>query len=410
MIDEEHFRARNETNIRERLKWELDNMTTPLPSYKRIRGFVISQEPLPRTRLGKIQRYRLAAEYQRLSDPQHAARPSGPEGGSGTADFNALSQTALNFLTDSLKRDLQITDHLELDLGLDSLGRIELLLNLQERLGLELSDEQAMDFFMSATIGDLLAELRKIVPEGAPVLTEDKPLAWGEIVRESPQPASLKDITLSFGPFGVFFNIVVITFFKIIFRIFFLLRVRGQRHLPQEGPYLICPNHTSYLDGLFVLAALPYRVALQTYFVGLSQFFRNFLLRPFIRLARLIPMEMTFNITEALKVSAYVLRQKKIVCYFPEGQRSIDGEVKEFKKGVGVLSKELQIPVVPVYLQGAFATWPRKWRFPRLARVTVHIGEVLSPEILSAAGSDYEHIAQEIRASVDKIKQHCCNI
>jgi long-chain acyl-CoA synthetase len=403
--NEDYFKERNETGIRGKLTWELENISAQLPTYQRIKGFALSKDPLPRTRLGKLMRYRLEQMYQHLSKQE--SQEHKPAEVSKAVDNSRPLEIARTFLEQILKKKVNLKDHLELDLGLDSLNRIELLLQLQDRLGLKITDEEAMEFFMSATVEDLANKLKKIM-ESSNLKMEDGSLNWHKALHESPKEETLKKIKIEFGVLAIIFNLVMITLLKIIFFLLFFVRAQGRANLPKQGPYLICPNHTSYLDGLLVLVALPFSVALRTYFVGFSQFFENAVLRPIIPIARLIPLEMSSQLIEALKSCSYVLRKGKMVCYFPEGQRSIDGEVKEFKKGVGILVKELNVPVVPVYLDGAFKTWNRTMKGPRIfTPVKVKFGPVLDfPEgklgILDEA--IYETIASKLRKKVIELK------
>jgi len=412
VVDEEQFRLQQVSGIRDKIKWEMDNISAQLPSYKRVQSFVISKDALPRTRLGKIKRYQLEPIYSRLSCSESRPDPERPLPEFQKGQFESMTQFAMTFIQQTLQREVHEKDHLELDLGLDSLGRIELLLNIQERLNLELDDDQSMDFFMCNTIQDLMDQLKRVIPNNIGPIKEDATIQWGRILTEVPQEKTVNCIKLSFGFFSLFFNIVVITILKFMFKILFLLRTEGTEHLPRKGPYLICPNHTSYLDGLFVLCSLPYAVVLQTYFVGYRNFFDNGYLRPFIKVARLIPLEVNYNLIEALKACAYVLRHDKIVCYFPEGQRSIDGEMNKFKKGVGILLKELNITVVPVYLEGAFKTWPRTRHYPHLAAVKTCFSAPVSLADLvnegeGGGGDVYDGIAENLRARVGSIKQQC---
>ncbi len=410
VIDEEYFRLQQVSNIREKIKWEIDNVSVRLPTYKRIQGFSISQTPLPRTRLGKIKRYELEPLYSRQKTSGRQDNPPGDRGG-GDAPFQSMTQSALLFVRETLQRDVREEDHLELDLGLDSLGRIELLLNIQEQLNLELDDEQSMKFFMCNTIRELMNHLKTVVPDGEQSFKEDKSVRWEEILLESPQENTINRIKLFFGPLALIFNIIVISLCKLVFKIFFFLKTEGGHNLPEKGPYLICPNHASYLDGLFVVCSLPYKIALQTYFVGYSKFFERFYFRPFIKIARLIPLEISHNLIEALRACSFVLRQGKIVCYFPEGQRSIDGEMNQFKRGVGILLKELAVPVVPVFIEGSHKAWPRTRRFPRPAPVKVFIGAPKTVDALisdiSGEGNEYDGVAAGLRDVVGAIKQQC---
>lgn len=321
------------------------------------------------------------------------------------------SRNAMALLKETLKKDVNINDHLELDLGLDSLGRIELLLNLQSALNLEISDEEAMGFFMSLTVKDLLLKLKNILVNTETQAKKEKAFIWEKIIRENPSAGTLNKINLKPGIFNIIFSLIVISMFKLIFRVLFLLRVEGAQNLKEKGPYLICPNHTSYFDGLVILSSLPFRTALNSYFVGYSAIFEHFLLRGFVKTARLIPLELSLNLIEALQACAFVLRNSKIVCYFPEGQRSIDGEIKDFKKGVGILIKELDIPVIPAYIEGSFRAWPRYRALPKLSRIKIKYGPMTTmSELIQGATpkekeESYEIIAGNLRKKVTQLIQ-----
>ena len=114
--------------------------------------------------------------------------------------------------------------------------------------------------------------------------------------------------------------------------------------------------------------------------------------------------EVTFTETEILEQLDLAFNEIP-GSYFPAGQRSIDGSVQPFKKGIGILIKELDVPVVPDYIEGSFKTWPRGRRFPRLASVSVRFGKALHPadfEIITP-GEDrdpHQHIADQLREQV----------
>lgn len=409
VIDEEYFKAKNESGIRNKIKWELDSFSAKLPSYKRIRGFTISTTPLPRTRLGKIMRHKIEHLYAELlqNTSQKHEYLSQEE---INILYSEISQDAMAFLKETLKKNININDHLELDLGLDSLGRVELLLGLQQRLNLELNDDDAMDFFMSHTVKGLLTKLKNIMPDIVQQHKEQAVFLWEKALKDAPSSHTLNRLSLKLGIGNIIISFIIIFAFKIFFRIFFLLRVQGKNNLPEKGPYLICPNHTSYLDGLIVLSSLPFKTALNTYFVGYSMIFEHFLLKWLIKTARLIPLEISLNLVETLKTCAYVLRNNKNLCYFPEGQRSIDEEIKEFRKGVGILIKELNIPVVPVYIDGAFSAWPRSRKLPRLSKIKLTFGKMLNPNELAADVENgkgeaiYKQLATALQTKVAEMK------
>jgi long-chain acyl-CoA synthetase len=110
---------------------------------------------------------------------------------------------------------------------------------------------------------------------------------------------------------------------------------------------------------------------------------------------QVIPVDIDARLYRAMQMSAYVLRRGKILCVFPEGGRSRDGETKEFKKGVGILARELNIPVVPVAIQGTYEMLAAGKRFPRPTKVTVTFGKPFSP-----GGLDYDGIVKKLREEV----------
>jgi long-chain acyl-CoA synthetase len=193
-----------------------------------------------------------------------------------------------------------------------------------------------------------------------------------------------------------------------MFRIFWLLKIKGVGNLPKDGPYLICPNHASFLDGFVVFSSLPLKLAINTYFVGFSYIFEYPLSKWALKLARLLPINPDINLTDAMQAISYLLSHKKIVCIFPEGLRSVDEKVKEFKKGVGILIKELDTPVVPVYIKGSHQSWPRTSSLPKPYPLKIIFGKpCLGKELLKQREEnmkdDYETIAQGLREELFKL-------
>lgn len=416
VVNEDQMKANNEINVYERLKWQLENLSAKLKSYQRISGFVISKENLPRTRLGKIKRYQLSELYRNLSQSHSSTSITDQAVQEDPADMIQINETtrlALAQLEDVVGRKVNLKDHLELDLGLDSLTRIELLLNLQERLKFTLTDEQSMEFYLCQRVEELVNQLQKFVSDQWQASQTQNTLQWSTVLKEQPSAETLQKIKTTFTWWEMLINLLFISIFKILFKLFFFLKTEGRDNLPDKGPYLICPNHTNYLDGLIIFSALPYKVILNTYFVGYANFFENRIVGPFIKIGRLIPIEINHNLTEFFKACSYIFSRSMILCYFPEGQRSIDGQLNEFKKGVGILVKELNLPVVPVYIEGALEVWPRGQKWPKIfLPIKVKFGPILTPEKLGAQVTPigknidcYKYVAKNLQQEILKLKK-----
>ena len=195
----------------------------------------------------------------------------------------------------------------------------------------------------------------------------------------------------------------VVRFLGLWFRILLGLKVRGLERLPHGGPYLLCPNHLSYLDALVMLARLPYRVLQRVFFVGDSSFFAS----PFMRLvawvANVFPVDPDAHLLRAMKAGAHGLRSGRILGIFPEGSRSFDGRLGEFKKGAAILARELNVPMVPVAIRGTYEVWPRDRLRIRLHKVTVEFGAPIYPgaELRDDPyGADTERLREAVSALI----------
>ena len=163
-------------------------------------------------------------------------------------------------------------------------------------------------------------------------------------------------------------------------------------------------------DAFIVEASMPASLSKGLFFVGFRAYFDQPFIRNIVKYIRVIPIDPGMHFVEAMQASSYVLRNDKIVCIFPEGQRTIDGNIKEFKKGVGILAKELNIPLVPVLIVGSYESWPRTQSLPRPHPIKITFGRPFEFEELKKEGlklgakDEYEAIAFGIREEVIKLK------
>ena len=164
------------------------------------------------------------------------------------------------------------------------------------------------------------------------------------------------------------------TLLRLIFHGIFRLRVTGVEHLPLTGPFLLAANHTSYLDPFAIAAAVPSPVFARLHFVGWQAYFRNLFTSWVARVGHVIPVGMEASLVMALRAISLVLRQGHGVLIFPEGQRAVNGELKPFRHGIGILVCELGVPVVPVWIEGTREAWPVSARWPSPHPVTLAFG------------------------------------
>jgi long-chain acyl-CoA synthetase len=252
--------------------------------------------------------------------------------------------------------------NLELDLGLDSMERVELLTVLEQREGARVPAEARATIF---TVRQLVDAVRAAPRTGAG-RDESAELPWDTLLATPADPAITRELARR-RPIRTVALFLFVKLIALLAKVLTGFRSGGQAHLPPRGPYIISPNHQAYVDPIFVAAALPYRAFRELFFVGAAEYFETPLARWFARTVNLVPVDPDANLVAAMQAGADGLRLKKILMLFPEGERSIDGELKKFRKGAPILSAHLDVPIVPVGLDGLFALWPRgrafNWRY-----------------------------------------------
>lgn len=435
VADLDYFKQLGRVDVYDTVREELELLSKEIPAYKRVMGFVIVQEALPRTRLGKLRRFLLQGKYEHLLKIGAAGSAAVLSNTAGAIESTIdnddlvilarpLAQKILQLLNTTLGRDeskeIRLSDHLELDLGIESLMRVELAVAIEKMFGVKIAVEQMSKI---ATVKELIVLVEQAsVQQGsknalsqasALVSTEVLPPSgqnvWRDVL-DSDVDSKLRHAILlepSWWRQQLFkFSSGVLVLFA---HLGWCLRSRGVENLPQHGAFILAPNHISFLDGPLVLCALPYAVRRETFFIGQADFFIGTWLRYIAKLMKVIPLDPGAQLVRAMQASAYVLRNKKSICIFPEGARSVDGKLKEFKKGVGILVAELNVPVVPVYISGTYESWPRTARLPRPHKVTITFGQVCSKQELLNIGKqqgvadDYTAITKGMEEKVKEL-------
>ncbi len=401
--DLEYFRAQGMTNIFETIRWDMENVGRDLPPFKHPTGLVIVKEGFPRTRLGKIQRHLVQQRFHAERAQAAAVVEAPPSEADQTLLEDEVGRRVLAYLREATKKPgVQLDDNLELDLGMDSLARVEMLVGLEETFNVKIPDEAAAECFTVREVIERLRGLRGVPTTASPPIRRR---GWGEILTASPPPEVRVLVDASSRPSAAAITAITRALCVALFRTIYRLRVEGLQHVPSSGPLILVANHCSFFDAFIVAASLPLRICQQMFYMGFEWFFRHPILVWWGRGVRVIPVDMDTFLLRALQASAVVLQRGGILCVFPEGERSVDGRVRPFLKGVGILAKELKVPVLPAYIAGSFKAWPRGQSLPRIHRLHVRFGPMTAPEALLAREGprgidDAETIMMRLREQV----------
>ena len=170
---------------------------------------------------------------------------------------------------------------------------------------------------------------------------------------------------------------------------YFRFRCFGQEHVPKDGGALLISNHQSLLDpvllGVNQIRPLNY--------LARSTLFKSAAFGWLIRSLEAIPIEREGRGMAGLKETLRRLKQQRIVVVFPEGTRTPDGEVREFKPGFIALARRGGVPLLPAAIDGAAQAWPRKAKAPRPGKIVVVFGEPIPTDEIEKL-SDEELIAE----------------
>ncbi|MGE5317872.1 MAG: AMP-binding protein [Chloroflexota bacterium] len=352
------------------MKWKvIEPFNNTVSAYKKIMGIHLTDDDLPRTRLGKLQRYKLPS-LAILADIDDELHPEIPV----SHEFSMIA----DYIEIEKSRKVLPKHHLEMDLGMDSLDKVSLQAWLIQAFGVDIDPSEMMKFQNVEKLADYVAENKVKLEEGK--------LDWTDIIKEK---VNLK------LPSNWFTGRWMIYSSKLFFYLYFSFKAKGTENIP-EGPVIFVPNHQSSFDGLFVASFLKRRMLKKTYFYAKEKHFKQAWLKFLASRNNIIIVDINRDLKESIQKMAEVLRQDRSLIIFPEGTRTRTGNLGEFKKTFAILSTELKIPIVPVSIKGAFEALPSGSKFPRpWKRIRV---EFLSP--VYPGTHSYETLTDEVKKKI----------
>jgi long-chain acyl-CoA synthetase len=397
------LRQRKIVNAGDLLRFEMDGLAHGLPPHKRVPLYDIWFEPLPRTPADAIDR----PEVERRTRERHEIASGNRDAPISPADREWMEgrhpARVLAIIRARMRKDARLFPdaNLEIDLGFDSMERVELLAELEQRAGVKVPQLAAAEIF---TVRQLVTALGA---DGVEASRPESPGRWWAVLLKDLPPASDPVLSglLEKRPIAA---PLLHTVARVIRALLFRVELTGLEHLPRTGAYIISPNHQSYLDSLMLCSRLPFRNYRSLFFVGAVEYFESPLSRWFARLTNIVPVDPDSNLVPAMQAGAFGLAHGKVLVLFPEGERALDGTVKKFKKGAPILAQHMRVPIVPMAIKGVFELWPRggsfNWRLLRpwsRHRIRIAIGAPMT----FAESADYNQTATALRDRVEKMWQ-----
>ena len=402
----EVLRQRKVVNAKEVIRFDVEGLSAKLPSTKRISGYEIWQDDLPRTTTRKLKRFEIQkrAKSGKGTEPGDlsVARPLRAEESTWLEkpDVRRAVRIIRDYSTATLEQ-IRPTDNLELDLGLDSMRRVELLVAIEQELGGDVPESELGNVY---TVRELVDAVLASAASGAEAGEGTRPTpafaGWKAVLREDPSdPATLR-ITKQrplLDPILFLVSRLICWWWRLVSRV----DVQGMGNLPENSAYLLCSNHQSFLDPIILMSVLPYSALKSMFAVGTSEIFGSGLMRQVAKLLKVVVVDPDTNLVPAMRAGAYGLRNGMALMLYPEGERSIDGTPRIFKKGAAILSTHLQTPIVPVGIEGFYEAWPRNRRFQKFSHLRIRIGKPLQPPPEAQASDEtYAKYTSELKERV----------
>ena len=371
--DEKVLAERQIPNLEEFIRWEIiDKYNSTASHHKKILDFTLTNQPLPRTRLDKIQRFKLE-DFLKHKDEKRAESDA-PQ----TKEYAKIA----GYIKKTTEKEVFPDDHIEIDLGLDSLDKIELASFINSEFGIKISETDIQNLATVRKIADFTAERESKKAEHA---KQD----WKTVLREN-----LNNMEL---PRSAFYHRLLRFSLVAAVRTFFKVRFYGTENIP-HGPVIFAANHQSVVDALFVLAKIPAKEFKCTYCFAKEKHFKQWWRRYMAKRNNIIIMREDEEIVDSIKRMASVLKKGRNILIFPEGTRSRDGRLGDFKQTFSLLACEINVPIIPVAIDGAFEAFPRNRKFPHpFKKITVTYLPPISPE-----GKTREDLAEAVKKAIEE--------
>lgn len=328
------------------------NANTALAPHQRISDIRYWTGDFPRTPLLKIQRWKVKSRFVDTESTQDAVADTGAV----STRLATIEQLLANVCRVDIKSINDKTD-LVLDLGCDSLTRVELAGMIEAQLGIICDDAELISI---REVGELKALLGRSERAAKKIRFPSWPLSeLAVVLRRLIQSALLPLLQ----------GLVSSSF-----------EVKGLKHLKLvQFPVMFIANHASHIDTLSILRAMPWPVRRRLCIAAAADyFFSQKLMASLLSLTiNAFAFSRDGSIRGSLDHCGELMDRGWSLLIYPEGTRSPDGRLLRFKPGIGYLATELGVPVLPVAISGGHKILPKGARWPRRSPVQVCFGEAI---------------------------------
>lgn len=361
-------RKRNINNVKTYIKNIVEDYNLSAHNYEKVLDYKVFEEELPKTRVGKLRRFMLPNLYEQ--NVVKKAKVTEPD--------NEVYKILKEYVKKAKGIEPQPEENLELEIGMDSLDIVEFFAYIENNFGLQLDEEKFAEM-------PNLKLLSEYINEKA-VKIENNEINWKQIIEEAKPIKDDKNRWIT-----KFLKV----FLDVIIKVYFRIQRNGREKLDPK-PKIYVSNHQSFIDPLILGSLLPKSILYNTIFLAIDWYFKKFPLKLLVSNGNVILIDINKNIRKSVEEIVGYLKSGKNVLIFPEGARTKDGKVAEFKKVFAIISKELGIDVQCLGIKGGFEAYSRYMKFPKPKKIKVAVLDIIKPE------GSYEEIAEKAKEIITK--------
>ena len=390
--------------LRRTIQREVQEVAKEVPSYQRLQHLYVWPEPLPLKETGEVDR---GAVRRKLLEELTEVRRGEPQTriGSSGKGMNPEQEVLeeLSRLSSVPAEKITQKSNLYSDLGLDSLRAIELLLFLERRFTISIPDGQASAV---QSVGDLFVVLRSKKRHHKSSGDPRKRTNLRSALPYS-QRSSLNRCLLGLSLCSL----------RAIYKTYFDLQLRFPKRLLNGTACILAANHSSHLDTGAVISAvstsLGIKEAQKLHVLGATDYFFNRAVKRwfFTTFLNVVPIEREETSLAGLHMVSGILSSGESVLIFPEGTRSRTGEIQPFRPGLGLIAYELNVPIVPVHIEGTFQALPVGKILPVPKQVTVTFGSPIRVDAYRSGSREisadevYRKVTADVRKAIELLSQ-----
>ena len=345
------FRKQGINNIQTYLKDIIENYNLTASNYKKVLDYKLVEDELPKTRLGKTKRFMLPDLYKK--DEKVKEKVEEPQ----TQEYQAIKE----FVAKLKGFEPGPEENLELDLGMDSLDKVELLAYVESTFGIKIDEEKFAEMPNLKLLSEYISEKAEFFMNSE--------VDWKKIIDKAPN-REIKN--------GWLIN-ALRPLIYVILKMYFRLKIDRTNKISDE-PQIFVSNHQSFVDALVLGALIPSKIQKKTFFLAINWYFKKGIMKYVADNGNIILVDIDKNVKETVEEIALHIKNGKNVLIFPEGARTKNGKVAKFKKVFAIIAKELNVDVQCLGIKGGYEAYSRFMKFPLPKRIEVTVLEKIKPE------------------------------